>query len=146
MGMPKVKVNPLFYPVKPDVTLGLSEFRHPGLAAVKIGKSVSVFSNTWQIDVPLLSLLEKKAGVHIYSDSTDPVEANDCLFTLHARFPGRKTIRLPRRTTVLDVFAKRIIARNVESFTFAAPLHSTFLFYCADDAEELLKKLKHECE
>ena len=144
MGMPKVKVNPLFYPVKPDVTLGLSETGHPGLAAVKIGKSVSVFSNTWQIDVPFLSLLEKKAGVHIYSDSTDPVEANDCLFTLHARFPGRKTVRLPRRTTVLDVFAKRIIARNAESFTFAAPLHSTFLFYCADDAEELLKKLKHE--
>ena len=92
--------------------------------------------------MPVLRRLAKRAGVHLYSDSSDPVEANDSLFTLHARFAGRKTVRLPRKTTVVDVFNRRIVARRVDSFDFEAPLHSSWLFYCADDAESLLGTLK----
>ena len=81
--------------------------------------------------------LARRAGVHLYSDSSDPVDANDSLVALHARFEGKKTIRLPRRTDVYDVFGGRMIARGVDSFSFDAPLHSSWLFYFADDAETL---------
>ena len=80
-----------------------------------------------------------RAGVHIYSRTGDPVEANDRLFSLHARFAGVKDIKLPRKTTVLDVFNKRIVAKDVDTFTFEAPIHSSWLFYLGDDAEALLR-------
>ncbi|MBR1952692.1 MAG: hypothetical protein IKA32_08955, partial [Lentisphaeria bacterium] len=96
----------------------------------------------YQFDMKFLTDLAKKAGVHFYSESSDPVEANNALFTLHARFPGKKHIKLPRKTNVLDVFKRKIIAHNTDNFTFDAPLHSSWLFYYGDDAEDLLKKLE----
>ena len=82
-----------------------------------------------------------RAGVHVYTDTADPMEANDRLVTLHARFAGRKTVKLPKRATVLDVFNRRIVAKNAEEFSFEAPLHSSWLFYCGDDAEALAESL-----
>ena len=82
--------------------------------------------------------------MHVWCDSGDPVEANERLFTLHAREPGVKTVRLPRKTDVLDVFGRRIVARGAESFTFSAPLHTSHLFYYGDDAEELRTRLEDQ--
>ena len=70
------------------------------------------------------------------------MEANDNLIVLHARTPGKKKITLPRKATVLDVYANRIIARNVKSFEYNSALHETKLFYYGDDAGELQKKLR----
>ena len=81
------------------------------------------------------------AGVFVYCDSNDPTEANEKLFTLHARYAGKKTVRLPRKATVVDVFNRRVVAKDADTFSFDAPLHSSWLFYFADDAEELLKSL-----
>lgn len=60
---------------------------------------------------------------------------------VHARFAGVKDIKLPRKTTVLDVFNKRIVAKDVDAFSFDAPLHSSWLFYLGDDAEKLAAEL-----
>lgn len=60
----------------------------------------------------------------------------------HARNAGTKTLRLPCKTTVVDVFARELVAKDVDTFTFEAPLHSSWLFYCGDDAEELLGKIQ----
>ena len=54
---------------------------------------------------------------------------------------GVKDIKLPRKTTVLDVFNKRIVAKDVDAFSFDAPLHSSWLFYLGDDAEKLAAEL-----
>ena len=142
MGTPDCNVKPAFVPISADEVVGTYDNGRPGLAMVRTGGSQSWFYGGWQVDVPFLLDLYRRAGVHVYCDTTDPVEANDRLVTLHARFPGRKTIRLPRKTTVLDVYGRRIIARGADSFTFSAELHSSHLFYFADDAEELLKKLR----
>ena len=91
----------------------------------------------WQADsFPLSHLgsstkeLVRRAGAHVWCDSGDPVEANDCLFSLHARASGRKRVRLPRKAaSVVDVFGKRVVARDVDEFEFYAPLHSSHLFY-----------------
>ena len=79
-----------------------------------------------------------RAGVHIYSATDDPMEADGSLVTLHARFAGKKTITLPKRTTVIDVFNRRVVAKDVDKFSFDAPLHSSWLFYFGDDAEQVL--------
>ena len=110
----------------------------------KIGNSMSYFSGPWQISVAFLRDVLKRAGVHLYSDTTDPLEANDNLLVIHARFAGKKTIRLPRKTTVLDVYGKKIIGENTDTFTFNMELHETRLFYFGEDAEILLAGLKKQ--
>jgi hypothetical protein len=54
-----------------------------------------------------------------------------------------KTVTLPRKTTVLDVFNRRIVAKDTDTFTFDAPIHSSWLFYYGDDAEVLAAELNH---
>ena len=44
--------------------------------------------------------------------------------------PHAKRVRLPRKAaSVVDVFGKRVVARDVDEFEFYAPLHSSHLFY-----------------
>ena len=142
MGMPSEKVAQAFYPVRPDEVLGTYADGHPGLAASKVGSSQTIFSGTWQLDVPFIRWLAVRAGAHVWCETDDPIEANDALFTLHARSPGIKTVHLPRKATVVDVFGKRIVARDADTFTFSATFHSSHLFYFGPDAEKLLQELR----
>ena len=143
MGMPETLVAPLFYPCRPDKVLGRYSDGNPGLAEIRQGKSTAIFYGGWQMDQAFIRDVLKKAGVFVYCDSNDPTEANERLFTLHARYAGTKTVRLPRKTSVLDVFGRRIVARGVDRFTFDARLHATYLFYLSDDADALLEKLRN---
>lgn len=106
------------------------------------GKALTVFSSDDDLDMAFFRKLAAKSGVHLFSSTADPIEANGSFVTLHARFAGKKTIRLPYKTTVLDVFNKRIAAKNTDTFSFDAPLHSSWLFYYGNDAEALLKNLQ----
>ena len=74
------------------------------------------------------------------------MEANEHMLTLHARFPGVKTVKLPGKADVIDVYHGRKIASGVESFTFDAPLHSSWLFYFGPDGNDLLKKISGRLE
>ena len=139
MGTPKEKVSPMFYPSAPEETLGVYENGRAGLAAFRIGNSQTFFSGAWQLDRPFVRELYRRANVHVWCESDDPVEAGAGLFTLHARSPGVKTVRLAEKATVVDVFAKRIVARETDTFSFTASLHSTHLFYFGPGAERLLK-------
>ena len=103
--------------------------------------AIGVSEGDTLLTLDTLRNLYARAGVHVYSKTGDPVEANDSLFSLHARFPGAKTITLPGKTAVLDVFNRRIVAKDVDTFTFDAPLHSSWLFYFGDDAEMLAAEL-----
>ncbi len=145
MGLPGTQVSPLFYPLKPDKVLGRYSDGNPGLAEIRQGQSLNIFYGGWQMDQPFIRDVLKKADVFVYCDSNDPTEANEKLFTLHARYAGTKTVRLPHRTTVLDVFGRRIVVRNADKFSFEAKLHTTYLFYLSDDADALLEKL-HEID
>lgn len=144
IGTPSTPISPMFS-VKPgpDVTaLGLYKDGTIGLAKKTVGQSTSIFCGVVQFTVPFLTSLAETAGVHIYQKNGDPMEANSHLFTLHARFAGKKTVTLPEKTTVLDVFNRKIVGRDIDKFEFEAPLHSSWLFYYGSDADELLKKLE----
>lgn len=136
MGQPQARPHHLFSMIHADTVYGVYTNGSVAVGAVTDGNGKSVFSGVWTLDVPFIRSVMKSAGVHIYSETSDPVEANDSLFALHARFPGRKVVRLPRKSTVVDVFAQRVIARNAQEFSFDAQLHSSHLFYYgdADDA------------
>lgn len=134
-------LSPIFAAADPDRVLGRYSNGKPGLAEKRTGKAKTVFSGSYFIEGPLLQRIARDAGVHIFGDSLDIFETNERFVSFHARNAGEKTIRLPRRTTVVDVFNRKLVARDVDSFSFEAELHSSWLFYFADDAEELLKTL-----
>ena len=143
MGVPGTGFEPLFKCVSADCeTMGRYANGGTGAAVCATGKAKSVFCGTWRPDVKFLAEVVRLSGAHCFCETDDPVEASSCLVTLHARRAGRKTIRLPRKCDVLDVFERKMVARNVESFEFDAPLHSSHLFYYGNDAEELKEKLE----
>jgi len=143
MGTINCRISPTFFVKDSNAEVfGLDELGQPGAAAVKTGNSLSVFSCAYKLDPEFLRDLARKSGVHVFTENPDPMEANGALFTLHARFAGKKTVTLPCKTTVLDVFNKKIVARDSAQFSFDAPLHSSWLFYYGNDADILLKKLQ----
>lgn len=143
MGTPAAKISPLFaVKSKNAKILGTYPNGKTGLAAIRTGKSLTVFSGVWQLDKFFIREMLDKAGVFRYIDSDDPFEANTKLLVLHARRAGKKTIRLPRKTNVLDIFAAKIIARNTDKFESRFELHETKQFYCGDDAGVLLEKIE----
>ena len=143
MGTPSLRVKPVFSVVTDGAeVIGKYENGNIGAAALKTGNALSVFCGAWQLDMPFINEIAKRAGVFRYTESDDPFEANDSFIVLHARSGGRKTVRLPRKCDVLDIYENKIIARNTDCFEFEIGIHETKSFYYADDADLLLKKLQ----
>ena len=124
----------------PDTVLGRYANGAVAFGSCRTGRAVSIFAGTCQLETPVLRRVAKEAGVHLYSDTLDPIEANERFVSFHARTAGRKTIKLPRKTKVVEVFSGKRVADGVDTFSFDAPLHSSWLFYCADDAFDVLSR------
>jgi len=107
----------------------------------RTGEALSVFSGVDYLNQDLIDEVYRRAGVHVYAASHDPVEANENLVTVYAHSAGRKTVRLPRKTAVVDVFARKLIAGSTDVVELDMPIHSTKLLYVGEDAAELLKSL-----
>jgi len=144
MGSPAASVTPLFYSVdaKAEV-IGKYSDGSAGIVARRVGKALSIFSAVWQLDMPFILDIAKRAGAHLYAEGLDPLEANSSLVMLHARFPGEKNIKLPYATDVVDIFNRQVVGKNVAEFDFDAKLHETRLFYYGEDAKQLLDKLNN---
>ena len=128
MGMP-TRVARMFAPTDEGEVLGRYSNGKVGLARFAIDGGKSYFFGGWQLDQQFIGELEEDAGVHRYTLTGDPMEANDGFFTLHARTPGLKTVRLPKKVReVYDILNDRTVARDTDVFTFESKLHETWLF------------------
>jgi hypothetical protein len=142
MGTPTTRVKPIFSVIDKNVkVLGRYEDNSIGLACKKVGNSLTYFSGPWQLDISFLASIFKEAGIHLYSNTCDPLEANDSIVMLHARTRGKKVITLPVKCDILDVYSNKIVARNVNKFEYNAKLHQTNVFYYGKDVDILQKKL-----
>jgi len=140
-GTPAANVTPMFAVSTPGVeVLGKYKNGQTGAAAMKTGKALTVFSGAWQLDMKFISDILDRAGIYRFSKTLDPFEANDSLLMLHARYPGKKTITLPRKTDVLDIMSGEIM-RDCKQIEFDAELHETRCFYYGDDAGKLKEKI-----
>lgn len=147
LGIPSDTLYPAFaVPSQKGVRLlgNYTGTQHAGFAEKTDGPSRSIFCGAYRFSAAFFRKLAEESGAHIYMDSGDPVEANEGLFSIHARWPGRKHVRLKRKSDVIDVFNRKLIAEDTDAFEFDAPLHSSWLFYCGPDAKELLQELKQK--
>ena len=143
MGTPYAEVTPLFAAKNFGVEV-LARYKNgkPAVVAKKIGKALSVFSGAWQLDMEFIAEMLKRAKVYRYITTPDAFDACTDLAVLHARYPGKKVIKLPKKATVIDVEKKVLVGKNIDRIESSFDLHQTKCYYFGKDAEKLLEELK----
>ena len=137
-------IGPYFYCIDPEaITLGNLLSPHcgvlpelPGFCVKEFDDWRSIFVGAPNIPSNVLRNIAKYAGVHIYSDDDDVVYANNNFLAIHTNHAGKRTIRLPRRCSVYDVFEDRLVAEDVGEFVDDLPQYTTALYFIGD-AEQL---------
>ncbi len=90
----------------------------------------SVFLPSPQVSPKLLRDVFRKAKVHLYSTTGEPLYANEDLVALHTAKGGKRTIRLPRPCRVTEVFENRVISdKPVLEFTETLPAPATRMYF-----------------
>jgi hypothetical protein len=120
--------SPTFRCIDPQaVVLGKYEGSgEPGMVVKKVGGCRSVYCAAPLLPAAVLRNIFRQAGVHIYSDSGDPVYANESFLAVHTATGGRKVFRLPEARPVYDITEDKFVSKQpVTSFTVDIPKHET---------------------
>ena len=72
--------------------------------------------------------IARRAGVFIYSETSDVLSVSESALMLHASFSGRKTIRLPKPKNVTDMISGNMIGKHITGFSFPLECGETALF------------------
>lgn len=80
----------------------------PALVTDEREDSFTAWSGVGAVKASLLKRLAKKAGVFIYSDSTDPVFINKSLFGLYAAKKGDRTIHMPKHAVLKSLYSDEV--------------------------------------
>jgi len=100
-----------------------------GYAEKKMKDWTSIYVGTYLIPSKVLRAAAREAGVHLYLDSDDIVYHNRSLLGIHTKSGGSKTVRLPHKCDVYDIFNKKLVGRNINQFTLKSDAGKTHLFF-----------------
>lgn len=128
------RLGPLFTVDDPDaVTLGTAVTKQgrcePGYVLREHDDWASVYSAAPNPPPGVLKEIARYAGVHLYSESEDVLYADHAYVALHTVRAGVKTIHLPRRADVWEVFSNRRVGRACTAFSDWMAAGSTHLYY-----------------
>ncbi|MBN2309995.1 MAG: hypothetical protein JXR94_13560, partial [Candidatus Hydrogenedentes bacterium] len=115
-------------------------------AVKQVDAAQVVFCGSNKISAEVLRGFAQAAGVHLYSDSLDPFEANEQFVMLHASRSGQKMFYLKRPSDVVDVFGGDVLFRQVSEFAVPIEAEQTRLFFVGDSAEFLEYMAGHRSE
>ena len=129
-------LNPLFAVSDPQATV-IAEYAATGAASLAVREHKagwkSVFFGDPALTTELLRGLYAYAGIPVYDAQDDTVFAGaDGSLTIHGSFTGQRTISLPRKASVYDVFDGKIIATNARSFRAFVRARTTRLYLWGD--------------
>ncbi len=132
-------LNPLYAVSDPQATV-VAEYVSSGATSLATrehkGGWKSVFFGDPYLTTELLRGLYAYANVPIYDGQDDIVYAGaDGSLTIHGPFTGQRTVSLPRRASVYDVFDDKIIATNTRSFRAFVRARATRLFLWGEGRE-----------
>lgn len=116
-GDPPRRAFPVCYADDPSAAvLGTLPGGRAGLV-IKPGNGwTSIFSSAPMLPARLLRNIAKLGGAHTYIESEDVVWASKNLLGVCVKDAGQRTIRLPARATVRDLFLGEPLGENVSSF------------------------------
>lgn len=138
-----IKTDPQFYADDNSVEklAVFTDTGKPGFVVKEMDGWTSVYFGSIAVPSGVLRNLAKKAGVHIYTDTDNIVNTSKSFLGMHLTTDGKKQIKLPKKTDVYDMFEKRLIGRDIDTFEVSAPKHSTVMYFMGD-YDELSKLLK----
>ncbi|MCL5996099.1 MAG: beta-galactosidase [Chloroflexi bacterium] len=129
-----MRLGPLFTVDDPNVvTLGTAVINQgrcePGFVIRQNSEWASVYSAAPNIPPGVLRELARHAGVHIFNESEDVMYADRAYVALHTVRAGEKTIRLPHRADVWEVYSNRQVGRDCVEFSDHMDAGTTHLYY-----------------
>ncbi|MFH0965523.1 MAG: hypothetical protein V2A58_16105 [Planctomycetota bacterium] len=134
---PAVMGDPVFVVADPEAT-SAAKYTWDDLAGMAV-KSLdgwtSIYAASLCLPHEVLANVAARAGVHCYSAPGDVVYANDRFLAIHTRQGGPRTIRLRRRTDVIDALSGRVVARDVSAFRATLADRSTVLYYLGSETD-----------
>lgn len=99
------------------------------IARRDMGQWTSVLAPRPNLDADTLRDLYRAAGVHLYSESGEPVYANDTLLASHTADGGERSFHLPRVCArITELFSGRVVAENTDRFTDTLAAPDTVLY------------------
>ncbi|MFA7183559.1 MAG: hypothetical protein WC082_01625 [Victivallales bacterium] len=109
----------------------------PGYAIKKFPGWTSVYVGSACIPANVLREVARFAGVHLYLEEDEIVYHNRSFLAVHTNTEAKRTIKLPARSDVYDLFENKLIAEQVKEFSIFIPAKKTKLFYVGN-----IKKLR----
>jgi len=128
------RLGPLFIVDDPEVvTLGtvvINQGRcEPGFVIREEPDWASLYSAAPNLPPGVLKEVARYAGVHIFSESEDVLYADHNYVALHTVRAAVKTIRLPHRADIWEVYSNRRVGRDCTEFQDWMEAGSTHLYY-----------------
>jgi hypothetical protein len=132
--LPGFRIAPRFYSDDPGArVLGTAAgLDKPGLVVKPQDGWTSVYSSAPIVPAVLLRAIAREAGCHIYSDGGDVVVANREVLSIYSPKGGKRTIRLPRKCTVLDLLENKTLASGVTELPLTLAPNTSVLLALKD--------------
>lgn len=107
--------------------LGVKEGSTQPALVADVRDGAVVFSAVPRLPAGLLRAIARKAGVHLYIDTEDIVWASHDLLAISVNRAGARTVHLPQRRTVVDLWSGKTIGEGSDHFVVELPEKSTAL-------------------
>lgn len=136
-GKSEIKeVNPVAYVKDSNATsLGkISDTDYTGLAYKEVetkdgGSYLSIFSSIGHLPSHVIRNVMKKLGCHIYDTSySDVVFSSNGYLCIDSPYGGERTISLPGKYDVYDVFNDKLIGQDISSFEVSFDAKTSYLY------------------
>lgn len=121
---------PLFFPEDKNATVAASFLteERPAIAVKNCDGYTSIYYGAKHICAETMRNIATGAGCHIYSDSGDVLFANRNYVTFHASSSGTKTIKLPKKCKVTEVYENKCYCENSDKIVFEIKFGETKMF------------------
>jgi hypothetical protein len=125
------KVSPRFFVKEADEILGyITDIagQPAGLAVKNMGNWVSVYSAAPLVPKHILRNIARVAGCHVFTDYLGQTYQSQNYVGFFAHETGNCKFKLPFRSRISDVYNKKLIAEDADSFTINLQVNDAVLF------------------
>lgn len=126
----KVNLYPCYY-AEDSKAEDIAYFLDSGKAALSIKECdgyTSIYCGTKYLSADVVREIARFVGCHIYCDSSDVLYVNRNYITFHAAKSGTKTVRLPEKRDVFEVYHKTYYGKDTDCFSFDILKGDTLMF------------------
>lgn len=106
----------------------------PAVVVKDTGSFLSVYHASKILSSTIVREFAKYAGCHIYSESEDVLYTDGNTLTLHASTTGNKTIRLPKKATVCELYTRETLGKDIREFSVYLEKGQTSTYLIAEGA------------